>query len=85
MCASLKPSLRQNLPRWRSAKNEVVLRQLVNVLTRLAGELKITRKDRGESEARQRPEVQDIAKMKEEKRMERVDGKAAGDYSFITP
>src|SRR5256885_16897133 len=40
MCASLKPSLRQNLPRWRSARNEVVLRQLVNVLTRLAGELK---------------------------------------------
>lgn len=34
MCASLKPPLRQNLPWWRSAKNEAVLRQLVNVLTR---------------------------------------------------
>jgi hypothetical protein len=42
-------------------------------------------KDRGESGARQRPEARDIAKMKrEEKRMERVDGKAAGDYGFIT-
>jgi hypothetical protein len=31
------------------------------------------------------PETRDIAEMKrEEKRMERVDGKAAGDYGFIT-
>ena len=38
----------------------------------------------GESGAHQRPETRDIAKMKrEEKRMERVDGKAAGDYGFI--
>jgi hypothetical protein len=31
------------------------------------------------------PEARDIAEMKrEEKRMKRVDGKAAGDYGFIT-
>ena len=44
-----------------------------------------TGKDRGKSGARRGPGARDIAKMKkEEKRMKRVDGKAAGDYSFIT-
>jgi hypothetical protein len=40
-------------------------------------------RDRGESRARQRPEARDIVKMKrEKKRMERVEGKAAGDYGL---